>query len=144
MKRILIATTIIAASLSVTGKASAASHAKKMDDGKKMAMPAGNADKGKKIFRKCKACHAVGKTAKNKVGPVLNGIVGRKAASFKGYKYSKAMKAAAEKGLTWDAANLDKFLTKPKKFVPKTKMSFAGIKKADQRADLIAYLATFK
>ena len=148
MKRILIAATIVGASLSFATAASAASHAKKADgDAMKkdaMAMPAGDAAKGKKIFRKCKACHAVGKTAKNKVGPVLNGVVGRKAASFAGYKYSKAMKAAAEKGLIWDAANLDKFLTKPKKFVPKTKMSFAGLKKAEQRADLIAYLATFK
>ena len=128
MKRILIAATLIGASLSFATAASAA----------------GDAVKGKKVFRKCKACHAVGKTAKNKVGPVLNGIVGRKAATFKGYKYSKAMKAAGAKGIVWDEKNLDTYLTKPKKFVPKTKMSFAGLKKASQRADLIAYLATMK
>ncbi len=163
MKRMLIAATVIGASLAFAASASAASHAKKADGDAmkkdamaketmakdamakdKMAMPAGDVAKGKKIFRKCKACHAVGKTAKNKVGPVLNGVVGRKAGEFKGYKYSKALKSAAEKGLTWDAASLDKFLIKPKKFLPKTKMSFAGLKKAGQRADLIAYLATFK
>jgi len=147
MKRMLIAATVIGASFAFAASVSAASHAKKADGTMakdKMAMPAGDVAKGKKIFRKCKACHAVGKTAKNKVGPVLNGVFGRKAATFAGYKYSKGMKAAAEKGLIWDAESLDKFLTKPRKFVAKTKMSFAGLKKADQRADIIAYLATFK
>jgi len=96
--------------------------------------------KGKKVFRKCKACHAVGEKAKNKVGPQLNGVVGREAGTVEGYKYSKAMKAS---GLTWDNATLDKYLTKPKDLVKGTKMIFSGLKKEKQRVNLIGYLKTF-
>lgn len=105
-----------------------------------LAAAEGDVKKGEKVFRKCKACHAVGPKAKNKVGPELNGIVGRAAGSVEGYKYSPAM---TESGLTWDEATLDKYLTKPKDLVPGTKMIFAGLKKDTQRADLIAYLKTF-
>ena len=105
------------------------------------AMAAGDAAKGAKVFKKCKACHTVKKGGKNRVGPNLFGIAGSKAATVKGYRYSKAMKAS---GLTWDDATLDKFLTKPKKFLPRTKMGFSGLKKADQRADVIAYLKSLK
>ena len=98
---------------------------------------AGDEKKGAKVFKKCKACHTIKEGGKNKVGPNLYGIVGRKAAQVKGYKYSKAMKAS---DVTWDEATLDKFLTKPKKMMKKTKMAFSGLKKEKQRADLIAYL----
>jgi len=98
---------------------------------------AGDAAKGEKVFRKCKACHTVEKDGKNRVGPNLYGVVGAKAAAKEGYKYSKAMK---ESGLTWDEATLDKYLEKPKALVKKTKMAFAGLKKEDQRADVIAFL----
>jgi len=101
----------------------------------------GDAAKGEKIFKRCKACHTATKGGKNKTGPNLFGIVGRTAATREGYKYSKAMKAS---GLTWDAETLDKFLKKPKKFVKRTKMGFGGLKKEKQRKDLIAYLATLK
>lgn len=106
-----------------------------------MAFAEGDAAKGEKVFRKCKACHAVGPGAKNKVGPALNGVVGRKAGEVEGYKYSDALTGA---GLTWDEATLNEFLIKPKDKVPGTKMIFGGLKKDDQRADLIAYLKTFK
>ncbi len=105
------------------------------------AMAAGDAAKGKKVFKKCKACHTVNKGGKNRVGPNLFGIVGSKAGSVDGYRYSSAMKGS---GLTWDEATLDKFLKKPKKLVKKTKMGFSGLKKDSQRADIIAYLNTFK
>ncbi len=105
-----------------------------------VAVAEGDVKKGKKVFRKCKACHAVGTKAKNKVGPQLNGVVGREAGSVKGYKYSKAM---LDSGLVWDEANLDKYLTKPKDLVKGTKMIFAGLKKEKQRQNLIAYLKTF-
>ena len=98
---------------------------------------AGDEKKGAKVFKKCKACHTIKEGGNNKVGPNLYGIVGRKAAQVKGYKYSKAMKAS---DVTWDEATLDKFLTKPKKMMKKTKMAFSGLKKEKQRADLIAYL----
>ncbi len=105
------------------------------------AMAAGDAAKGKKVFKKCKACHTVNKGGKNRVGPNLFGIVGAKAGAVQGYRYSKAMKGS---GLTWDEATLDKFLKKPKKLIKKTKMGFPGLKKESQRTDLIAYLKTLK
>ena len=98
---------------------------------------AGDSKKGKKVFSKCKACHTIKKGGKNRVGPNLYGVVGSKAAQVKGFRYSKALKNS---GITWDEATLDKFLTKPKKLVKKTKMAFGGLKKNSQRANLIAYL----
>ncbi len=105
------------------------------------AMAGGDAAKGAKVFKKCKICHTANKGGKNRVGPNLFGIAGAKAASVKGFKYSKAMKAS---GLTWDDDTLDKFLKKPKKFLKGTKMGFAGLKKDGQRADVIAYLKSLK
>lgn len=101
------------------------------------AMAAGDADKGKKLFKRCKACHTLDEGGKNKVGPNLFGIFGRQAGSLDGYKFSKAFRSL---DFVWDEGALDEFLTKPKKFVPKTKMGFPGLKKEEQRADIIAYL----
>lgn len=100
----------------------------------------GDAAAGEKVFRKCKACHAVGEKAKNRVGPLLNGVVGRAAGGVEGYKYSKAM---TESGLTWDHDTLYKYLEDPKGFVKGTKMIFRGLKKKEDRENVIAYLATF-
>ena len=91
--------------------------------------------KGKKVFKKCVACHSL-EEGENKMGPPLNNLLGRKAGSVKGYKYSKAMKNS---GVVWNEESLDKFLTKPRKFIPKTKMSFRGIKKKSLRDDLISF-----
>ena len=101
------------------------------------AIPVANADDGEKVFKKCKACHTVEAGGKNKVGPNLNGVVGRAAGSMDGFKYSSDMK---ESGITWDETTLDKFLAKPKDVVKKTKMAFAGLKKEEDRAAVIAYL----
>lgn len=102
----------------------------------------GDAKKGAKVFRKCKACHTVEST-KNKVGPTLQGVIGRAAASVEGFKYSKAMKAAAEDGLVWTEDKIDEYLANPKGFIPKNKMAFVGLKKEKQRKNVIAYLKTF-
>jgi cytochrome c len=99
----------------------------------------GDAEKGAKVFAKCKACHENEKGV-NKVGPTLKGVVGRKAASIEGYKYSEAMLAKGAEGVVWDEATLAVYLPDPKAFVPKTKMAFAGLKKPEDVADIIAYL----
>lgn len=92
--------------------------------------------KGKKVFNKCKSCHSL-KAGKKKVGPSLHGIFGREAGTGEKFKYSKAMKAS---GVVWDDASMDAFLEKPKKFMKGTKMSFPGLKKKDDRDNLIAWL----
>jgi cytochrome c len=99
----------------------------------------GDAANGEKVFAKCKACHEVEKGV-NKVGPTLKGVVGRKAASVADYKYSEAMTAKGAEGVVWDEATLTAYLPDPKGFVPKTKMAFAGLKKPEEVADIIAYL----
>ena len=100
-------------------------------------------DAGAKVYKKCAACHAVGEGAKNKVGPQLNDVFGRVAGAVEGYKYSKAMKKAGEGGLVWNDESMDAFVLKPKKLIKKTKMSFGGLKKDEDRANVIAYLKTF-
>lgn len=100
-------------------------------------------EEGAKVFKKCAACHKVGEGAKNSTGPILNGIIGEKAGIVEGFKFSNAMVDAGAKGLVWDATTLDAYLANPKGYVPGNKMSFAGLKKAEDRAAVIAYLSTF-
>jgi cytochrome c2 len=110
------------------------------------ALPAhaeGDAAKGENVFKKCRACHDVGEGAKHKVGPELNDLFGRTAGSVEGFNYSAAMKAAGEEGLVWDDDTLAQYLKDPRNFVPKNKMAFAGLKKDDEVADVIAYLHQF-
>lgn len=95
---------------------------------------------GEKVFRKCKACHQVGEGAKNRSGPQLNGIVGRPFGAVEGFRYSDAMKAAAEGGAVWTEETLAAFLENPKKYLKGTKMSFAGLKSAEDIAAVTAYL----
>jgi cytochrome c len=104
---------------------------------------AGDAANGEKVFKKCAACHAVGDGAKNKVGPQLNGIVGKPMASVEGFKYSDVFVARAAEGVVWDEATLDAYLTKPAEWLKGNKMSFPGLRKPEERADVIAYLARF-
>lgn len=99
-----------------------------------------DAEHGKAVFRACSICHTI-VAGKNGIGPSLWGVVGRHSASLENYTYSDAMKAADK---TWDAATLDQYLTNPRAMVPKTKMIFPGLPKEQDRADVIAYLATLK
>ncbi len=99
----------------------------------------GNPAEGKKVFRKCAACHTV-QAGKNRVGPSLHGIVGRKAGSVDGFKYSNAMQEFGAGGGTWDAKTLDAYLVDPRNFIKGNKMAFPGLKKEDEREDVIAYL----
>jgi cytochrome c len=99
----------------------------------------GDAAAGEKVFLKCKACHENEKGV-NKVGPTLKGVVGRKTASVEGFNYSNAMKAKGTAGQVWDEATLAAYLPDPKAWVPGTKMAFAGLKKPEEVANIIAYL----
>ncbi len=113
-----------------------------------IAFAEGNAENGKKLFKKkarCAQCHIVDKV-KHKIGPTLNGVVGRTAGTAEGFKrYSPAMKkaGAGSEAIVWTVENLDTYLTKPKAFIPKNRMAFPGLKKAEDRADVIAYIQTF-
>jgi cytochrome c len=120
MKRIVLAALFVATGL---GQASAQ-----------------DAAAGEKAFLVCRACHQVGDSAKNAVGPVLNGLFGRKAGSVAGYSYSDGNKNS---GITWDEATFSEYIKDPKAKVPGTKMAFAGIKDEQKIKDLIAYLHTY-
>ncbi len=99
-----------------------------------------NAEAGEALFKVCKACHQVGEGAKNAVGPMLNGIVGRKVGTIEGFNYSEANKEVGAKGVIWTEDELFKYLEKPLTYMPKTKMAYAGMKDAQDRKDLIAFL----
>jgi cytochrome c len=95
---------------------------------------------GEKVFAVCKACHQIGETAKNGVGPILNGIIGRKSGSIAGYSYSAANK---DSGITWDEATFREYIKDPKAKIPGTKMIYAGLKDEQKISDLIAFLKQY-
>lgn len=101
--------------------------------------PPGDAAAGEKTAKVCKTCHQFGEGAKNSIGPVLNGVVGRKAGTVEGYNYSEANKNS---GLTWDEATLKTYLKNPKAVVPGTKMIFAGFQKESDINNVVAFLKT--
>lgn len=99
--------------------------------------------KGAKVFKKCRSCHMVGDKARNLVGPTLNGIVDGKIAAVEGYKYSKAMLAYGAENKVWSEALLNAYLEKPSKAVKGTRMAFVGLRKPNDRANIIAYLKQY-
>jgi len=101
-----------------------------------------DAKKGEALTKACTACHSFEKGGANKVGPNLWGVVGRIEGGHPGFNYSAAFKERAGKGEKWSFEDLDKFIANPKGYVAGTAMGYAGLKEADRRADLIAYLNT--
>jgi cytochrome c len=104
------------------------------------AAPAQDVAAGKTSFNKCMACHAIGENAKNKVGPELNGLDGRKSGSVEGYSYSDANKNS---GITWNEKEFKEYIKAPKAKIPGTKMAFAGITKQSEIDNLWAFIAQF-
>ncbi|MGM0584190.1 MAG: c-type cytochrome [Pseudomonadota bacterium] len=104
------------------------------------AEPFGDPDRGEALWAFCSRCHQIGPDAANAIGPHLNDIFGRRAASVEGYGYSPAMERAGDDGLTWSRETLDLYIETPKRLVTGTRMAFAGLKHAGDRADLIAWL----
>jgi len=104
------------------------------------AASAQDAAAGEKVFMKCRACHQVGETAKNGVGPQMNGLFGRKAGTVEGYNYSDANKNS---GLTWDEATFREYIKNPRAKIPGTKMVFAGLTNETEIDNIVAYLKQF-
>jgi cytochrome c len=111
--------------------------------GASVAEELGDVEAGEKAFSKCKGCHQLGAGAKDRIGPHLNGIFGRRAGAHEGYKYSKSMQRAGDDGLTWTAETLDAYIENPRALVSKTRMSFRGMKDAEDRANLLAFLRDY-
>jgi cytochrome c len=104
---------------------------------------AGDAERGAELWARCAGCHSVGRGAENRVGPHLNELFGRRAASIEGYRYSRDMERAGADGLTWTAETLHVYLENPRSLVTGTRMSFRGIEDRRDREDLLAYLRRF-
>ncbi len=107
------------------------------------ALAGGDPAAGEAIFRKCKSCHEIGPDAEAKVGPPLTGIVGSFLGQVDDFRYTDTMVSMGEEGTVWTVENLDTYLTKPRDFVNRTRMSFAGLRSEEERANVIAYLASF-
>jgi cytochrome c len=100
-------------------------------------------ENGEDVFKKCRACHDVGANAKNKVGPILNGLFGRKAGTIEGFNYSDANRKAGEAGWVWTDEIMMKYLENPREAMPGNRMAFVGLKDEQDRKDVISYLRTF-
>ena len=104
----------------------------------------GDAAAGQRVFNQCRACHTADQGGRNGVGPNLFGIVGRKAGSIEGFRYSANLRSLAEGGLVWSEDRLRAYVQNPKAVVPQGSMSFPGLRDETQINDLMAYLATLK
>lgn len=103
----------------------------------------GDPEAGEKLFRQCQACHMVGENAKPRVGPPLNDIIGRQAGTYEGFRYSPAMTEAGENGLVWNAETISAYLEKPREYIPGNRMAYPGVREAEDRQNVIAYLKQF-
>jgi len=103
----------------------------------------GDPEAGKKTFRQCQACHMVGDNAKPRVGPPLNDLFGRQAGTYEGFRYSPAMTGAGENGLVWNDETVAAYLEKPREYIPGNRMAYPGLRKEEDRANVIAYLKQF-
>jgi|TARA_B110000008_G_C16877059_1_gene527274 cytochrome c len=126
------------AAIEVSNTTSEKTNSENLESGDIMALFAStSASEGAKIFKKCAACHSISQGGANKIGPALWGVLGREAGSVADYKYSKAMAAY---GKSWSFEEMNGFLIKPKDWIKGTKMSFAGLKNAKDRAAVILYM----
>ena len=128
----------VASNANTTSTTSSETSASESESGNIMAIFAStSAAEGAKVFKKCAACHSISKGGGNKIGPALWGVIGRQSGSVDGYKYSKAI---ASHGKTWSFDEMNGFLIKPKDWIKGTKMSFAGLSSAKDRAAVILYM----
>lgn len=133
---------LVAAIVLFGGAAMADSHGASVGDVVEAALAGGDVEAGEKVFRKCRACHEVGEGAEDKVGPALNNIVGASMGNSEEFRFSNGIVEMGEAGTVWSVENLDLFLLKPRDFVDRTRMTFAGLRKDEDRANVIAYLAS--
>jgi len=103
----------------------------------------GDPEAGAKVFDDCKSCHSVGQGAKDRVGPQLNGIFGRRAGSVDGFRYSSGLERMGKDGLIWDFTLLDRYVQNPKAFASDTRMNYRGLKDEGDRANLLAFLRQY-
>lgn len=136
MKKLMIAALLAFAPTFAMAEDTATEAAGAVDYAAQVAELGGDAANGEKVYRKCQACHVIDEET-NRVGPHQVAVVGRPAGVVEGFRYSKAM---SESGLVWDVETLNAYLENPRKFLKGTKMAFAGLKKEQDRADVIAYL----
>ncbi len=109
-------------------------------DTEAVALPEGNADRGRRVFARCMACHTLGEGGPHRVGPNLWGVMDAPAGTRDGFRYSPVMTKAGEDGLVWNDAELDAYLAAPTRYMPGNRMSFVGLRRPQERADVIAYL----
>ena len=103
----------------------------------------GDPEAGEKLFRQCQACHMVGENAKPRVGPPLNELFGRQAGTWDGFRYSPAMSGAGENGLVWNEETVAAYLAQPRDYIPGNRMAYPGLRKEEDRTNVIAYLKQF-